>query len=202
MNEVKFLKFLIALCLAGLISATAWIVLRKISASELKLENYGPAPAFQLTSHLKVTFDSRTLKNKVWVASFVYTTCKGSCPMLGAQMKRLSQSMPGSNDFRLISISVDPEKDTPERLARYAKDLGVEDARWTFLTGKKSVIRDLVIKGFKLAAARADDGSEILHSSKLVLVDRQGIIRGYFDGLLGESAVLIKRGAEQLLAQP
>jgi cytochrome oxidase Cu insertion factor (SCO1/SenC/PrrC family) len=201
-NDIRLLKISISLCFALLISATVWTLLRKPAPPAIPLENYGPAPSFRLTSHLKRSFDSADLKGKVWVVSFVYTTCKDSCPMLGAQMKRLAQGMPDSQGFRMLSISVDPEKDTPERLARYANDLGVQDPRWFFLTGKKAEIKDLVAKGFRLASSRAADGSEVLHSSKLVLVDKQGIIRGYFDGLFGESAEIIRRAAGQLLAQP
>jgi protein SCO1/2 len=203
MMEIKALKISVAfgltLCIASL-GLKLWQG-RNVA---VELQDYGPAPAFRLTSQLGQPYDSASLKDKVWVASFVYTTCKESCPMLGAQMKRLSSGMPDSPDFRMLSFSVDPEKDTPQVLAKYAKDLGVEDPRWSFLTGAKKQIADLVVKGFKLAAVHEKSGSaaDVLHSSKLVLVDKQGHIRGYFDGLLGETAPEIQRAAVQLLKQP
>jgi protein SCO1/2 len=195
----------IAAVLLGLgIAAWAWWGPRN-NASPLPV--YGTVPAFTLTGSDRKPFDSAALAGKVWVASFVFTTCKNSCPMLGMQMKRLSASLPAGDGFGLISITVDPDKDTPAVLAKYAKDLGVEDPRWHFLTGKKAAIKTLVEGGFKLTASPGDKildergQPDILHSSKLVLVDKKGAIRGYYDGLLGASAPEIKRQALALAAE-
>lgn len=168
------------------------------------LLHYGSVPAFTLTGTDNKPFGSADLQGKVYVASFVFTTCKNSCPVLGAQMKRLSHSLPEGPQFALLSITVDPDKDTPATLGAYAKALGVEDARWHFLTGKKAVLKELIQNGFKLAAEPGDrvkderGEPDILHSSKLVLVDKRGDIRGFYDGLLGSSVEAVRRDALRL----
>jgi len=174
---------------------------------DAKLPVMSSLPAFSLTGSDGKPFDSAQLQGKVWVASFVFTSCKNSCPMLGMQMSRLSKLLSADERLALVSITVDPDKDTPKVLEGYAKGLGVADARWHFLTGKKSAIKALVEKGFLLTA---DPGAEILdergqpdilHSSKLVLVDGQGRIRGYYDGLLGSSVPALKQHIQQLLKE-
>ncbi len=165
----------------------------------------GQVPAFQLTAADQKPFDSAQLQGKVWVASFVYTTCKNSCPMLGMQMSRISKLLADDPRVALISITVDPEKDTPKVLEGYAKGLGVTDTRWHFLTGPKPAIKSLVEKGFLLSSQAADavpderGQPDILHSSKLVLVDGQGRIRAYYDGLLGSSVPALQENIKQLL---
>jgi protein SCO1/2 len=149
-------------------------------------------------------FSSQAMQGKIYVASFVFTSCKNSCPMLTLQMKRLSKLLPPGDAFALLSISVDPDKDTPKVLAAYAKGLGVTDPRWNFLTGKKAAIKALVEGGFMLSAQPSEPvldergQPDILHSSKLVLVDGQGRIRGYYDGLLGSSVGSIQDHIKRL----
>lgn len=172
--------------------------------SDSGLMRYTPVPAFHLTGMDGKAFDGASLAGKVWVASFVFTTCKNSCPMLQAQMRRLSHSLPAGPDYALVSITVDPDHDTPEVLMRYAKGLGVDDPRWSFLTGPKPVLKDLIQQGFHLAAEPGDrerdarKDPDILHSSKLVLVDKHGVIRGYYDGLIGESVDAVRDDAQRL----
>src|SRR5580700_7775159 len=147
MNTEKSLKIAAALCAILLVASGAWVFSRP---RPVDLPEYFSAPDFTLTSQNGEPFDSSQLKGKVWVAAFVYSTCKSSCPMLGAQMRRLYAAMPDGKAFALVSISVDPIKDTPEVLARYASDLGVSDSRWVFLTGKIAYIHDIINQGFKL----------------------------------------------------
>lgn len=198
MNQEKILKIAAGLSALGLAVFGAWIFTHRRPAD---LPAYFEAPAFTLTAQNGELFDSSRLKGKVWVAAFVYSTCKTSCPMLGAQMRRLYSAMPDGGAFNLVSISVDPVRDTPEVLAKYARDLGVSDSRWVFLTGQVPYIKEIVTHGFKLAAepGKPSAQGDILHSSKLVLVDGKGVIRGYYDGTLRESADEIKRDAEQLI---
>lgn len=168
----------------------------------------GQIPAFELTGSDNKPFRSAGLDGKVWVASFVFTTCRNSCPVLSAQMKRLSHSLPAGDGYALLSITVDPDKDTPQALAAYARDLGVQDPRWHFLTGPKARLRALIQEGFRLAAESGEQvldergQPDILHSSKLVLVDKRGRIRGYYDGLLGSSVEAVRRDAQRLAREP
>ncbi len=199
MDQAKILKSAAVVCGAAIAAGALWIAVR--GTGYQPLPDLGPAPSFSLTAQTGRPFASQELEGQVWVASFVFSSCTNSCPMLAAQMKRLQASLPKQGPYRLVSVSVDPERDTPQRLARYARDLGIEDERWVFLTGKKAEIRKMVVEGFKLAAEPGvERDKDILHSSKLVLVDKAGRIRGYYDGLLSESAEQI-RGAAELLAR-
>jgi cytochrome oxidase Cu insertion factor (SCO1/SenC/PrrC family) len=144
-------------------------------------------PDFQLTERNGQTVSRDDLKGKVWIASFVFARCCGPCPVVTGNMARLQQELADLPDVRLVTISVDPERDTPEALQKYAASFGADPQRWLFLTGDKAKIHELSEKGFRLAVSEAQGqartpGNEFDHSTRLVLVDKQGRIRGYFDG--------------------
>jgi protein SCO1 len=160
---------------------------RRLSSSPAVL---GGLPAFTLTDQRGQPFGSRELAGKIWVADFIFTSCQAVCPLLSERMaevgKRARQLGP---DFHLVSISVDPERDTPERLAAYAARYHANPLSWSFLTGPEQAIQATVVEGFKVGAGKertpaADGGGpgfwEIFHGENLVLVDRQMRIRGYF----------------------
>ena len=160
---------------------------RRLSASPTVL---GGLPAFRLTDQLGQPFGSRELTGKIWVADFIFTACQAACPLLSERMAEVGRRARHLGpDFHLVSISVDPERDTPERLAAYAARYGANPISWSFLTGPQQAIQATVVDGFKVGAGKersagADGGAgfwEIFHGEKLVLVDRQLRIRGYFD---------------------
>jgi protein SCO1/2 len=160
---------------------------RRLTASPAVL---GGLPAFQLTDQRGQPFGSRELAGKIWVADFIFTACQQACPMLSERMAEVGKRARNLGpDFHLVSISVDPERDTPERLAAYAARYGANPISWSFLTGPQEAIQATVVDGFKVGAGKersgaADGGGpgfwEIFHGEKLVLVDRQLRIRGYF----------------------
>jgi len=140
------------------------------------LEDMGPAPSFQLTAEDGRPFDSKSLAGHVWVADFVYTTCTGPCPMMSSQMRQIQNSTAAEMaDIKLVSFTVDPAHDTPAVLAAYAKHFTPDFDRWSFLTGEQSKLNDVGL-GFKLNGV---DGSTT-HSTRFVLVDRRGRIRGFY----------------------
>ncbi len=153
------------------------------------LQDFGAVPPFELTERSGRSFRSEELAGKVWVADFVFTTCAGPCPLMSANMKRLQAALPDSDDIRLVTFTVDPERDTPEALQEYAKRYGADPERWLFLTGEKQALYELIQKGFLQAV---DDGSLsedgrpgpgiITHSTRYTLVDREGRIRGFYFG--------------------
>ena len=105
--------------------------------------------------------------------------------MLSKRMKEIHASLAKDENVRFVSISTDPANDTPEVMTTYAAGLGA-DSRWAFVTGRHDAVFDLSIKGFKLALVEADSvyvKEKFIHSTKLVLVDRKGWIRGYYDGV-------------------
>ena len=135
----------------------------------------GQAPKFQLTTQDGAPFDSQSLTGHVWVADFVYTTCTGPCPMMSSQMRQIQSLTAETPDVKLVSITVDPQHDTPAVLAEYAKHFKYDAARWVFLTGDQPTLNTAGL-GFKLNSV---DGSTT-HSTRFALVDRRQQIRGYY----------------------
>jgi len=122
------------------------------------------------------SFDSRSLKGKAWVADFIYTNCPGPCPRMTSQMHRLQQRVEGEPEVRLISISVDPARDTPSVLNAFAHRFGGPTQQWTFLTGSPETVHDLAYATFHVG----DVIGRMDHSTKFALVDKRGHIRGYY----------------------
>jgi protoheme IX farnesyltransferase len=148
-----------------------------------------PVPDFTLTERSGQKVSRDDLKGKVWVASFVFTRCNGPCPQVTATMARLQKELDLKNtpDLRLVTFTVDPDKDTPNELKEYAARYQADPERWLFLTGMPEAdLHKLLHDGFKVTAqrtAKPKPGDEFDHSTRLAVVDKQGNIRGYFDGL-------------------
>jgi len=124
----------------------------------------------------------------------MFATCNGVCLRLGEQMKSLDSQLGPRDDIRLVSISVNPEADTPENLRKYAEGLKAS-AKWLFLTGSRAEITKLATGGFALSAGTVE---VLTHSDKLVLIDREGVVRGYFDGEKPESVPQIVEAIARL----
>lgn len=142
-----------------------------------QLPSYNAIPAFTLTSQTGAEFDSRKqLAGKVWVADFIFTTCQGPCPRMSAYMQRIQERVKDLPDVRLVSFTVDPDRDTPEVLAEYGRRFQADPERWYFLTGPKETLQKLNRDAFLLG----DINPNLEHSTRFVLVDRQGVVRGYY----------------------
>jgi protein SCO1/2 len=137
---------------------------------------YWQVPEFQLTSQSGRAFDSKSLAGSVWVADFIFTTCTGPCPRMSAQMRVVQTAVESMPDVKLVSITVDPKHDTPEVLAGYAARYHALPGRWFFLTGDQAALEAVYRTGFKLGDV---DGS-LVHSTRFVLVDRRGRVRGFY----------------------
>jgi len=155
-------------------------------------------PDFSLTA---VTVDGtspldlRALRGRVWIADFVYTRCSGPCPLLTANMAALQKKLPKS--IGLLSFTVDPDHDSPEVLNVYARKFGADAQRWFFVTGDKPGLLKLFRDGFQIAAvesAEAPEGQNVAHTTKFVLIDGDGRLRGYYDG--DDAAALDKLAAD------
>jgi protein SCO1/2 len=167
------------------LAAAALLLLAVACAAPEPLPRLGALPAFQLVERSGRPLTSASLRGKVWVADFIFTTCGGACPAMTARMARLRREVPDEVVF--VSFTVDPAHDTPEALSRYAASFKADD-RWLFVTGPQKELYGLSTEGFKLTAMEVPpeeqkDGGDgpFLHSSKFVLVDRAGHIRGYYD---------------------
>ncbi|MCY3824504.1 MAG: SCO family protein [Nitrospinae bacterium] len=137
--------------LVGLAGAPAWRWLERSLFESLPV--YSQLPDFALVDASGRAFMRERLRGKVWVADFIYTRCEDTCPLQTSEMRRLQRAFSGSEDFRQISITTDPEHDKEELLAAYARKFGADRKRWFFLTGKEKDIKDLALKGFRLSYA-------------------------------------------------
>ncbi|MEZ4783881.1 MAG: SCO family protein [Candidatus Kapaibacterium sp.] len=123
------------------------------------------------------------LRGKFWIASFIFTRCRGVCPVMTESLSQLQSQIDPDDPVVLVSFTVDPEYDTPERLTEYASQYNADPNRWIFLNASDSVIQQIAQQTFHVAIAEGTDPQEpIVHSSKLFLVDGRGEIRGIFDG--------------------
>ena len=180
------------------------IWLRHLEVKALRqrtVSSYGSVPEFTLINQEGKNFGSTDLRGKIWIADFVYTTCPGPCPMISSRMSELQKPLE-KTDVHLVSFSVDPAKDTPAVLRTYAEKLQAEPGRWDFLTGPQSTIYNLSRNGFKLAISDGSDGNRIpVHSTRMILVDRHGEIRGYYNAVEADAVTKIVADTTHLLRE-
>ncbi|MGZ8939978.1 MAG: SCO family protein [Limisphaerales bacterium] len=178
-----------------------WLRQAQVAQSARRtISTYGSAPQFELTNQDGQPFGSTQLNGKIWIANFIFTTCTGPCPMISSRMSELQRPLENS-DVHLVSFTVDPETDTPEVLREYAGKLHARPGRWDFLTGDKTEIYSLTQKGFKLAVA--DEGGEEgpIHNTRAVLIDRRGVIRGYYEILAPDAVTTLLSDTSKLLRE-
>jgi len=194
----------ITLILIPVITAAVLFGLRQMQVSALSnrsLPAYGRVPDFELINQDAQPFGSKELTGKIWIADFIFTTCPGPCPIISTRMSELQKPLE-KTDVRFVSFSVDPETDTPPVLRAYADKLRKEPFRWDFLTGSKDAIGSISRNGFKLGLSEGEaPGSGPVHSTRFVLVDRRGTIRGYYDALAADGVTKLLADANHLLRE-
>ena len=194
----------LTLILIPLVTLGLLLWLRQLEVNALRqrsVSSYGTVPSFQFINQNGQPFGSAQLAGKIWIGDFVYTTCPGPCPMISSRMSELQKPLE-KTDVHLISFSVDPEKDTPDVLRSYAERLQAEPGRWDFLTRPKSAIYSLSHDGFKLAISDGSDAEGIpVHSTRIVLVDRHGAIRGYYDATEPDAITKLLADTNHLLRE-
>jgi len=161
------------------LSITYSMYLFKKETNRPKLPTLGQVSDFQLTDERKEDFSLRNLNGQIWIANFFFTTCGDICPIMSKNMAALHRSFELVNGVTLVSITVNPEFDSSEVLTQYAQKFKANTDKWRFLTGSREQITDLVVNSFKLGAI----DEPVFHSAKFALVDRHGLIRGYYDGV-------------------
>jgi protein SCO1/2 len=160
------------------------------------LPTFKTVPEFTLTSQSSQEFSSRNLAGKVWIADFVFTNCSGPCPRMSSQMRQMQTGLREYAAVRFVSFTVDPARDTPEALAAYAQRYQADPERWHFLTGPRETLHQLMREAFMLG----DVSGNLEHSTRFVLIDQHGRVRGYYassepDGirkLIGDARRLIE----------
>jgi protein SCO1/2 len=171
--------------LLGLCYLLALAEARKARA--LNLPVIGPIADFTLTNETGQVTTLAALTNHVWVADIIFTRCPGPCPRMSRQMKSLQDLLPSTSDAKLVTLTTDPEFDTPAVLAKYAAHYGADPHRWMFLTGTKKEIAGLGAGSLKLSAQpvkaeyRQGEFDLFIHTTIFVLVDKHARLRGVFE---------------------
>jgi protein SCO1 len=163
---------------------------------------YPKIPAFRYLNQDSVMIHSKEMKGKVWIANFFFSNCPSICPPMIAQMKRLNILTKDINKLlQYMSFSIDPTRDTPARLREYIRETGVNTKNWHFFTGNEAATHRLGINHFLVYAAdEAAAPGGFAHSDGLVLVDREGYVRGIYHGTKTEEVDQLNKDIRKLLS--
>jgi len=170
-------------------------------------EELGQVPEFAFVNRDGRTVSGHDLLGAPWVGDFIFTRCALSCPRMTSRMKQLGDLWPQGVDIARVSFSVDPDYDTPEVLQSYAESWEIDDPSWFFLTGDREQMRSMIMDGFKLAVemdpapGTYSPDEPILHSTRFVLVDARGQIRGYYDVAQGGELERLVRDLKTVAAE-
>jgi protein SCO1/2 len=147
-----------------------------------------PLPDFALTNQHGQLVSLATLRGAVWIADIIFTRCAGPCPLMTQRLSDLQAQLPAGLPVKLVTLTTDPEFDTPPVLSRYGERFRADFNRWLFLTGAKAEIVRLAVDGLKLVVIekkpeeRGDPADLFVHSTLFVVVDKEGRLRGSFEG--------------------
>lgn len=190
----------------GLILTISAIVAASVASSSKPrpLPIYGALPAFQLTDQNNRTTTLDTLRGRICIADVIFTRCAGQCLIMSAHLKDLQSALPPGSPIKLVSFTTDPAFDTPAVLKKYAGRYGAQDNQWIFLTGDKAALRRAAVDGLKLTVLDKTPGEQenagdlFIHSAKFVLIDKNGRVRGYYDGETPEAVTQVLAAAQSL----
>jgi protein SCO1 len=164
-----------------------------LSLAEFKRANQRTLPVlgkiadFTLTNQNGQVATLVALTNHVWVADIIFTRCAGPCPRMTAQMKSVQDALPKNSDAKLVTLTTDPDFDTPAAMKKYGERFGADFNRWTFLTGTKSEIAGLAANSLKLSAVpvkpedQKNSADLFIHTTIFVTVDKHAQLRGIFE---------------------
>ena len=161
-------------------------------------------PAFSFSDQEGRQVTDKDVAGKVYVAEYFFTTCKGICPKLNANVKDLARDFAGENDFRILSYTVDPETDSVARMKVYADSLGADPRKWLFLTGRKDSLYHLARSGYLLDDPKNNAiniNEQFLHTQFLALVDKSGRVRKIYDGLKKDELTDLEKDIKTLLKE-
>lgn len=190
----KFKSLILGIFGVFFLAVLALVVIEISNQSRAQIAIIKEVPAFEFTERNGNSFGKTEMLGKINIVNFFFTSCQGPCPFMNSKVAELYKKYSNTDRVQFVSISVDPQRDSLEVLKNYAQRFGAVDNRWLFLRGKLSEVQELTEKGFLL-------GGELpnLHSTKLVLVDQSGFIRGYYSCYDEESLNLLTAHVRELL---
>lgn len=162
---------------------------------------YHKIPYFEFTNQWNELTCTKDVEGKVYVTEYFFTTCQSICPIMNKNLDKIYKQFSTRNDFLILSHTVDPETDSVSVLKNYSDLHQVRDKKWLFLTGEKSKLYELARKGYQLNAEEGNgDSDDFIHTQNFALIDKEGHIRGFYDGT--DSLEIVRLGNEiELLFQ-
>ena len=155
----------------------------------------GQISEFTLLGEDGKSFTEKNMLGKIWVADFIFTTCAGPCPIMTQKMSELMGEFSDTPQIQCVSVSVNPDYDTPDILKKYGEKYKANFSRWHFLTGQRKDIHRLSVEGFKLGSI----DNPVFHSDRFVLMDSALRIRGYYDVQDAEDFKKLKKDIHGLM---
>ena len=174
---------------------------KTVDGVEVEDTIYPTIPAFTYLNQDSTEVTAESMKGKIWVADFFFSTCPTICPTMTTQMKRLqAMTKDLENDLQFISFSINPSYDQPTMLRRYIKHHGITANNWQFLTGDEAETHELGVKSFLVHVASDEEAAGgYAHSPAFTLVDKEGIVRGVYIGTDTKDVDRLEKDLRKLL---
>jgi protein SCO1 len=192
--------------LAAVLGTVAFLFLRS-QLNRSSLPALGQVQPFALTNQLGAAITARDLRGRVWVADIIFTRCPGPCPRMTEEMKKLQNAFSASDPLSFVTLTTDPDYDTPAILKKYSERFGADHSRWFFLTGPKSEIRNVAVGSLKLATVDKEESERqnpndlFIHSTIFVIVDKNGVMRAVHESLEDGFQEKIRADIQSLLRE-
>ena len=170
-----------------------WVINKAQSSIDIPVIK--EVPSFSFTNQNGEKFSNNNFRDKVTILNFIFTSCTGPCPLMTSNMQKLYSNFKGTKEVQFVSITVDPEVDTQEKLKLEAEMIGIDNNQWQFLRSDLDEVKKLKRDGFMLFADNLPNG----HSIKSILIDNVGNIRKYYDGTDIGSQEILKKDIVYLL---
>jgi len=203
-------RIVFVVAVVGLVAYVAVTSSSARTSAGIAMPVFATLPTVTLTDEHGAAFSRDAFLGKITIVDFIFTSCGTACPLLSAEMERLQDHVRkhGLTDrVRLLSVSVDPERDTQARLLEFATRYHADPALWRFVRGDEAALRSVVVDGMKQVMDKQldrgeKDGFTILHGTRMVLVDGDAQIRAFYDATDPESMALLRRQLGEVTAQP
>jgi protein SCO1/2 len=193
--------------LSGIMLLVALVYIRERRAVGASLPVLAPAAPFLLTNQFGIRVQNTDLSGYVMVIDVIFSRCPGQCHRLSQQMRRLQQSVEVGLPVRFISLTADPEFDTPQVLQRYAERYGADGASWNFLTGPKRDLYRWAQEGLKFSVVENEPSAVknledlFIHSASFAILDRNGRLRAMIQSEDADSSDRILECVKSLSAE-
>ncbi|MEN9950297.1 MAG: hypothetical protein RLY85_1049 [Bacteroidota bacterium] len=198
-KAVRYLVFF-AILLGGFYFA----MIKLTDFEEVKLPVLNTVQPFRFTRQDSLTVTQKEIANRVYVAEYFFTTCKGICPKMNKNMKAIYDQFKSDTSFMIISHTVNPETDSLPILRHYADSLGAQPQNWWFLTGSKADLYQTARESYLLDDPKNSSKNideQFLHTQFFALVDRQGRVRGIYDGIKKDEVTQLTQDIEKLIKE-